>query len=417
MIKYNKLSCFILFSLASQFGHSLSFDSANIQSTQGQLLYAEIPYRNANGSQPVQVSFASTDDLSNLGTTTAPDDNLNIFVRPTSASTGVIVITSNRPMTNDQINVAVKVQDADGTYIQQVNKNFSSLNIKAMLPTARSDQPLIPQLVTEKEIALNLPTSTRYNQAESVQTATNADQALAIQTTSLPKPQASQPISTNSTSVSPHTVQAVATTPSNQALAQKTKNDSPDPAAAKKTQKKPAASTEKHYTVKHQDSLWTIASRISAQTHQPIPVVMKQIQALNEHAFVSGNINRIKQGTQLNLDLQHTPAPTKIAHPTTQAVNTKYRLDQAQMSLITNQPDQLSNQSAAQQAHQRAALERSIEHLSLTRQKTLTLQKQVSQLDFALQQKDHKLQLLNARLAQLQQQLQQRQMAKKLQHH
>jgi hypothetical protein len=39
------------------------------------------------------------------------------------------------------------------------------------------------------------------------------------------------------------------------------------------------------------------------------------------------------------------------------------------------------------------------------REKTVKLQKNVTQLDLALQKKDHKIQLLNARLAQLEQQL------------
>ena len=51
-----------------------------------------------------------------------------------------------------------------------------------------------------------------------------------------------------------------------------------------------------------------------------------------------------------------------------------------------------------------------------TRKKTVTLQKNVVQLDLALQQKDHQIQLLNARLAQLQQQLQQQQKANKPSH-
>ena len=48
-----------------------------------------------------------------------------------------------------------------------------------------------------------------------------------------------------------------------------------------------------------------------------------------------------------------------------------------------------------------------------SREKTVKLQKNVSELALALQQKDQRIQLLNARLAQLQQQLQQQNRSKK----
>ncbi len=48
-----------------------------------------------------------------------------------------------------------------------------------------------------------------------------------------------------------------------------------------------------------------------------------------------------------------------------------------------------------------------------SREKTVKLQRNVTQLEIALNQKDHRIQLLNARLAQLQQQLKNQQDAKK----
>ena len=50
------------------------------------------------------------------------------------------------------------------------------------------------------------------------------------------------------------------------------------------------------------------------------------------------------------------------------------------------------------------------------RQKTVKLQQNVSQLTLAIQQKDQRIQLLNARLAQLQQQLQKKNQANKPAH-
>ena len=51
-----------------------------------------------------------------------------------------------------------------------------------------------------------------------------------------------------------------------------------------------------------------------------------------------------------------------------------------------------------------------------SREKTVKLQKNVTQLEVALQQKDHRIQLLNTRLAQLQQQLKAQQVEKKPTH-
>lgn len=440
MTKYNKLTSLVLFSLVSQLGHTLSFDSANVQSGQGQLLYVEIPYRNASANQPLQASLASGGDLIGAGSIPNADDNLNIFVRRTSANNGVIVITSDRPITANQLNVALKVQDGDGTYIQQVKKALPSPTSKTTVAMSTQEKALVPQIVTEKEISLNLPTSTLYtNPAAAPNHTTTPDQPLAIQVSAPPALQRSNqsqqqitPAPSVTSSVTPHPVISppvrdiapvhhAAITPKNSppvAKAQSTKTPSdakqkpiPQPHLA-------TTNTATHYTVQRQDSLWTIASRIAAETHQSVPAVMRQIKALNEHAFIAGNVNRLKQGASLNLNLHPTASQAKVLpHQTpSTAAKTKYRLDQAEMSLIADNPNKVSS-DATQQTKQRSTTNALSSKLLATRQKTLSLQKQVSQLDFALQQKDHKLEILNARLAQLQQQLQQRQTAKKQQHH
>lgn len=448
MTKYNKLSSLILFSLVSQLGHTLSFDSANVQSGQGQLLYVEIPYRNANNNQDLQVNLASGEDLMQVGATPPSDNNLNIFVRRTSANSGVIVVTSDRPITTNQINVALKVQDGDGTYIQQVKKALPAQISKTTVATSTKEKALVPQVVTEKDIALNLPTSTLYNTAKPAMSPsavsasssiTSADQPLAIQVSPPPALKPVQPPKTSvATAVSQKTeiqiahsapsaqqttppmnsVSAARTTSPSKSEPQKEHTAKVQPKIKQPSKTQPATDTATRYTVQHQDSLWAIASRIAAETHQPIPTVMKEIKMLNEHAFIAGNINRLKQGASLNLNVNQKPSQAKaISHQTpSTTAKTKYRLDQAEMSLIADNPHQISS-DVTQQAKQHPVSNALSGKLRTTRQQTLALQKQVSQLDFALQQKDHKLQLLNARLAQLQQQLQQRQAAKKQQHH
>ncbi|MFH4316554.1 hypothetical protein WAI88_19450, partial [Acinetobacter baumannii] len=78
------------------------------------------------------------------------------------------------------------------------------------------------------------------------------------------------------------------------------------------TQKKQKISTYKgpaptgKYVVQRNESLWTIANRIAAQTKQPVAKVMRDIQAQNRHAFIQGDVNRLRQGISLNLTAANT---------------------------------------------------------------------------------------------------------------
>ncbi len=49
------------------------------------------------------------------------------------------------------------------------------------------------------------------------------------------------------------------------------------------------------YVVQRNESLWSIANRIVAQTKQPVAKVMRDIQAQNRHAFIQGDVNRLRQ--------------------------------------------------------------------------------------------------------------------------
>src|SRR5690606_4381927 len=99
--------------------------------------------------------------------------------------------------------------------------------------------------------------------------------------------------------------------------------------------------------------------------------------------------------------------------PSQPATKTKYRLNQAEMSLVAeNQHD--SGQLSANQntEHNQTSKELSLKVMT-AREKTVKLQRNVTELELALNQKDHRIQLLNARLAQLQQQLKAQQADKK----
>ena len=178
--------------------------------------------------------------------------------------------------------------------------------------------------------------------------------------------------------------------------------------------KKTNNGNDPEHVVQANESLWTIASRIAAETQQSIPEVMKQIKENNANAFIQGDINRIRRGAALNLAVSYKQTPqVKYKTPTApittrkQSGSAKYRLDQAEMSLIADN-EQNSPQGSAKKNTQVNQTNTELSTKVMTsREKTVKLQRNVTQLASALQEKNRRIQLLNARLAQLQQQLQQ----------
>ncbi len=55
------------------------------------------------------------------------------------------------------------------------------------------------------------------------------------------------------------------------------------------------------YVVRSNESLWGIASRIATEQNRPVSEVMQQIKNSNEHAFIQGDVNRLRRGAALNL--------------------------------------------------------------------------------------------------------------------
>ena len=138
---------------------------------------------------------------------------------------------------------------------------------------------------------------------------------------------------------------------------------------------------------------------------------MREIQSNNQHAFINGNANRLRQGVALNLyATRSSQKPTTRASTATsksqfqQTGNaTKYRLDQAEMTLVTdkqNNTQQLSSQNSNQ--NKAPAMNNKIKKMRL---QTLNLQQSVTQSELALKQKEVRIKLLNEKLAQLQLQL------------
>ncbi|MDN5643652.1 MAG: hypothetical protein L0G42_11985, partial [Acinetobacter sp.] len=168
----NKLKIAILAIIASQNVNAITVDPIQIQSAPGELLYAELNFHDADPNAPIQASLASAEDLMSLGVMHQPPSNLNFFTRRTSASTGVITITSSRPLTEAELNIVVKIKEGNAARLQHIktaNKRSTALQAR----TNNNEKALKPVvIVNEKDIALNLPVSTQFNSLKTTATPT-----------------------------------------------------------------------------------------------------------------------------------------------------------------------------------------------------------------------------------------------------
>ncbi|MDH1799993.1 type IV pilus assembly protein FimV [Acinetobacter johnsonii] len=458
----NKLKIAILAIIASQNVNAITINPIQIQSAPGELLYAELNFHDADPNAPIQASLASAEDLMSLGVMHQPPSNLNFFTRRTSASTGVITITSSRPLTEAELNIVVKIKEGNAARLQHIktaNKRSAALQTR----TNNNEKALKPVvIVNEKDIALNLPVSTQFNSLKTTATPASNTTPLKLSNHTPPSMSATaitaptQVISVASTQIAaaaqtaaPRVESITQAKKSADPLVQKyadsvqkyadsvQKSDTPisaqanpqaTPSTAKTTPAAPAttarqAAPKSAHVVRSNESLWGIASRIAAEENRPVGEVMQQIKAKNEHAFIQGDINRLRRGANLNLTgLQTAKSEQKVSvsslpkQSSQQSGKAKYRLNQAEMSLVAEKEQDSSHGSAKKSTEKNQTSNELSLKVMTSREKTVKLQRNVTQLEVALNQKDQRIQLLNARLAQLQQQLKAQQTEKKPTH-
>ena len=458
---YNKLKIAILAIIASQNIHAITLDPIQIQSAPGELLYAEINFRNADPNASIRAGLASAEDLIAIGAGHQPPGHLNFFTRKDSSGAGVITITSSRPLTDAELNIIVKVSEGESSRLQQIKTPLKrSMPLSQQINTARNERTLAPIIISnENDIALNLPVSTQYTALKTEATGKLKEAPLAISAAlppSLEKMATSMPISAPAAVSIPAPVTAAASSAapaplnaknmpaanpeaaeknqiSSDPLAQKfaaqqaaQRTAAPAPQAARPQPETASAAkavqptAAQGYVVRSNESLWGIAARIAAAENRSVGDVMKQIKANNEHAFIQGDSNRLKRGAALNLN---GSAPSKEhpkisaaalkQMPSTQSGKTKYRLNEAEMSLIAEKTQDSAHASANRNTEKNQTSNELSLKVMTSREKTVKLQRNVTQLELALNQKDHRIQLLNTRLAQLEQQLKARQTEKK----
>lgn len=446
MTVYNKLKIAIFTIMSSPSIYAITLDPIQIQSAPGDLLYAEMNFQQADPNSTLQVSLATPEDLSALGVTHQPPGNLNFYTRQNGQGSGVIVITSSRPVIDPELNIVVKISEGSATRLQHIKTVIKPSAIKK---TENNESTLSPQLiVNEKDIALNLPESTRYTSSAPALATTNSnsEQNLNIKSGTVPaiNTNSSAPLSENSsaqqvvTSTIPDQAEIKPTsakTPTNnspktpvknltaqkKSVPQKALNQNPAKKQSLSSYKGPAPSGK--YVVQRNESLWSIANRIAAKTKQPVGKVMHDIQKQNQHAFIQGDVNRLRQG--IALKLAHTPvsktqqnkSKTEITHTAkSPSGKAKYRLQQAEMSIVAENNQNSTHGSAKKSTQQSQNNTELAVKVMTKREKNVTLQRNVTKLNQTLRLKDQRIQLLNARLAELQQQLQAQQNTHKQKH-
>ncbi|HGP3326321.1 hypothetical protein J7D37_02100 [Acinetobacter baumannii] len=431
MTAYNKLKIAIFTIMSSPSLYAITLDPIQIQSAPGELLYAEMNFQQADPNTPLQVSLATQDDLNGLGVTHQPPGNLNFYTRQNGQGSGVIVITSSRPIIDPELNIVVKVSEGNATRLQHIKTVLKPSPIKK---AAINESPLSPQfIVNEKDIALNLPESTQYTPTENtsnVAETTGNEHNLNISTGTAPALNSSSPAPVAPFTEKPST--SLKSSGSNQTTtvkkAAQSKTAQQKNVLSKNASKKQKISTYKgpaptgKYVVQRNESLWSIANRIAAQTKQPVAKVMRDIQAQNRHAFIQGDVNRLRQGSSLNLTTNATKAShlkpksseAHLAKPS--SGRAKYRLQQAEMSIVAENSPNSAHGSVKKSTQQSQNNTELAVKVMTTRKKTVTLQRNVTKLNQTLSLKDQRIQLLNARLAELQQQLQAQQQTHKQKH-
>ena len=474
MTIYNKLKIAILTILSSQHLYAITLDPLQVQSAPGELLYAEMSFHQADTNSKLEVSLATPEDLMMIGAAHQPPSGLNFFTRRNSQGEGTIVITSTRPMTEAELNIILKIQEGSASHLKHIRQPIRR-SVDPVLAKSIAEKPLTPKfIVSEKDIALNLPVSTRFNantseskeQSLKQETLLNApyklppvlnndDSSVNAEAISIAPQPSAQPNTLQQTASANNNVNAeqvaqapapskvvessqtpptdlnsektiarqdmkkVETTPTQQKAQQPNKTQQAKVKAPE--QKKLNSDKTQQHVVQRNESLWSIAQRIAGQTQQPVYKVMNQIKAQNEHAFVGGNANRLRQGAHLNFNLgtvpsHKNPSTNQMAAQTADGVpvgKAKYRLQQAEMTLIAESNQDSSTGSAKKDTQQQKTSADLSLKVMTAREKTVTLQRNVTQLELALRGKEHRIQLLNARLAELQEQLKAQQKTKK----
>lgn len=315
---YQKIMGTILIFLGSQSSHPLTLEPIQIRSTIGELLYLEIPFQYANLDESIRVNLAHSYDLDAVNIKHQPPPHLNFFILQKKDGTGMITITSSTPFYNNTLNFVLKIQEGLNKrlhHVQQTLYQPHHIAIKKSETLLHQESVLSPMKIhNEQEIALHLFQSPNLN----------ANTPHHLHTTELLKLSPNQPPALRNTWLvsninkpnflhTKHENPLTQTYESNQVLQI---SNNPPPllqsmsTATIKQKSLPQNNNDaiRHnmkYTVQKNETLWLIASKISNEYQASVADLMKQIKINNRHAFIQGNVNKLRNGAILTFNISN----------------------------------------------------------------------------------------------------------------
>ena len=408
--------------------YALTVEPIHVKSALGEPFRAELVISDIAGVNPstIQVGLANDAEFLQLGINKKKASNsLHFNTQFTSPERGVITITSDQALNDPYIEFVVHIGFGNNVRLQQV-----TALVDPPLTRVQTDGMNLP--VQKIELAETQPTPTPVADVPvdtpPAQPAPAPAPAPAPENTSLP---ANAPLTPSS--ATPPAMDGDTTPQSNDSagapVTDTTKPVTPDAA--------PASSPDA-YTVKRNDSLWAIATRMQKDLNRPIPVIMRSIQQLNKSAFIGGNPNQIKNGATLALPTQQTVEQEAVA-PVNQAIRIENEdtesnkaptlrpqnvpptsskskfvrrghLPDAKMTLVapTQQGDTQGGATSGNSQAAQKQLNAINAKISVSRQQNFTLGQEITDLESQIKANEQKLALQNAKLAELMQRLKNR---------
>lgn len=404
---FTSLSTGLLPLLSASFSHALVIQPVQVKSALGEPFYAEIVLSDLGNLQlkDISIGLANAQELSDLGVKVGSyQGTLDFNIQSQSADRGVIVVRSKQAINEPFIDFVLRIKNDQNTRLKRINAMIDPpVNRKKTID-------LQPQIQTSASTAINLASSTtptvKLNQNPPAQTSTysserqlavlnaappdmnNQSQNANLSKLSLPKP---------SRSTAPAEIE-VATVPQNKAA--------------------------KH-VVQNNESLWKIAKQLEPELKQPVGQIMQRIRDMNEGAFIAGDPNQLRRGATLILP-ENSKKSTLVAAPqaaatkkpittaptskTTAPIVRSGRLPKAELTLVapTASGSAQGNSNTGQNVSSQPLPREIVLKIGQERRKTVLMQHEVTELDAQLALNDKKIAMLNAKLAQLEQQLKMR---------
>lgn len=117
-----RFQLFLMTSLVPFGVQAIAFGPIKVYSQVGQVLYAELSFSHANPQYNIKVESAPTDALDYLHLIDHNLEHYNYTVqRQANATSGLIILSSNTPIQQQQLNILMKIHHDAVSYFKQVN--------------------------------------------------------------------------------------------------------------------------------------------------------------------------------------------------------------------------------------------------------------------------------------------------------